>query len=271
MVTIRQATAIVLLVLIMTVVATPVALAAENSSGPDQGSVIWEKDTQYWPDESQARYGVDYPTVQISDISPGASNEFRLVIRNLTNSSLDFDVTVESSTSGSTFKALPKSWVDITSKASDKPGQAKPVTMVNVPAADLETGETGIKQVWVHVSVPDSKKWKNQKMQGVIKVVEAADDTGPTMLVTVTTADHMAGAGEKNAPVILGILLVFIIAIGGAIYGFSRWRWPDHPREKKEDEAKGDSSSPFAEPPEGPPEPQEKPATGLNPADWQGQ
>jgi hypothetical protein len=271
MVTIRRATAIVLLVLVMTAVATPVALAAEDTSGPDQGTIVWERDTQYWPNESEARYAVDYPTVQISDISPGASNEFRLVIRNLTDSSLDFDVTVESSTADKTFKPLPKDWVDITEKASEKPGKVKPVTLVNVPAADVEAGETGIRQVWVHVSVPDSKKWKNQKMQGTIKVVEAAEDTGPTMLVTVTTADRMAGAGEKNAPVILGILLAFIIAIGAAIYGFSRWRWPDHPKEKKEDKAKGNSSSPFAEPSHGPPAPQEKPSTGLNPADWQGQ
>ena len=218
MVTIRGATEILLLVLIVTVVAAPAAPAAEKTLGLDQGTIVWEKDTQYWPDELQARYAVDYPTVQISDISPGASNEFRLVIRNLTNSSLDFGVTVESSTSDKTFEALPKDWVDITSKASEKPGQAKPVTLVNVPAADVGTGETGIKQVWVHVSVPADSKWQKRTMQCAIMVAEATDNDGPECVLTVSTS--AVGGGENQGGsfpwmwIGIGVGAVVLLAVG---------------------------------------------------------
>lgn len=211
-------------------------------SDPDQGYVSLAKDVQYWPDESHARYSVYYPTVNMDRVAPGAGNEFRLVVHNLTSIPLDFNVSVDSSDIEKPYRPVPADWVTITEGSDD----GKPVSSVVAPAENVLEGKLGTSTSWVHVHIPNDGKWKNQKMQFRVKVEEVVDEgtifgpllrisPGPSILVTVSTSDHKAGSGEKNAPVILGILVAGILAVGGAVYGFSRWRWPDRP--KKETDA----------------------------------
>jgi hypothetical protein len=202
---------------------------------PDKGYVSWAKDVQYWPDESHAQYSVYYSTVNVDGMSPGTSNEFRLVIHNLAKDSVDFDISVDNSDIDRTSRPISDDWVTIT---EDVRGE-NPISSVSIPTRD----KAWISTSWVHISIPNEDKWKNKKMQTRVEVGERVDEgitgpllricPGPSILVTISTSDHKVGSGEKNAPAILGILVAGILAIGGAVYGFSRWRWPDCPRVKK--------------------------------------
>ncbi len=221
----------------------PVSVAAakdENIPDPDQGYVSWAKDIQYWPDEQHARYSVYYSAVNIDGMSPGTSNEFRLVIHNLANEPIDFDVSVDNSGIDKASRPIPYDWVAIT---EDVRGE-KPISSVATPVKGISTS-------WVHISIPNEGKWKNKKMQTRVEVGERVDEgitgplwriyPGPSILVTISTSDHKVGSGEKNAPVILGILVAGVLAIGGVVYGFSRWRWPDHPRPRGDLKRRGKS------------------------------
>jgi hypothetical protein len=223
MVTIRKAIAVAALVLATALIPSQVALAA--NSGADSGTITWSKQREYWPSESQARYWIIYPEVDIKDLRPGASNEFRLTIGNQTDKPLTFAISVlmpKELKEG--YKAFPNAkWISLTPEASDEPSK--------VQTADLITIDGKMERhIWVHVDVPRENKWRAQKWECIIRVTEANVDEGPDSVLTVSTDDSLSGAGEKNAPVILGTLLGFTIIIGGAVYAFSRWRWPDEPR-----------------------------------------
>jgi hypothetical protein len=229
-----------LLALVGALVPAQAALAA-----PDQGTIEWGKDKTYWPSEGDARYWITYPTVDITDIRPGSSNEFRLTIGNLTGEPITLDISVvaleEDVMVAAESKTLPEDWVSFTEGSSEDSAEVSAAALHTIP-------ENSSLRIWCHVDVPKDRDLLEDTYQCAIKVTEESGGVlaveGPESVVTVRTADELSGAGQKNAMWIFLVLVLFILAVGGGIYFFSRWRWPNEPKPQKELE------------------------TGLNPEDW---
>ena len=240
--TIRIMIVIGLLALVGVLAPAQVALAA-----PDQGSIEWGKDRTYWPNESEARYWIAYPTVDITDIRPGASNEFRLTIGNLTDEPLTVDIAVvtleEAEIVAAESKTLPDRWVRFTEESSEDSTKVSAAELHTIPA-------NSSKDIWCHVDVPKDKDLLDDKFQCAIQVIDYSEgiaaEEGVECVVSVSTADDLSGTGQKSIVWIFFVIAIVIVVVFGVLYLIARSMWPNEPAPEKEFK------------------------TGLHPGDWQG-
>lgn len=213
-------------VLAVHIQATPAASGKDTT--PDSGIVTWGKDRIYWPDQSEPRYSVLYPTYEISDIAPGKENCFRVTVRNMTDDATQIHISVLelSSAEAATAEAknLPDEWVSFSEHSSSDSTQVGIAGLHTIP-------ENGELCVWCHVAIPKDKDLLEDKFQCSINVIEyvegVAAGEGPECVVTVHTADDLATGHGNNAAWVFLVLVLSFLAVGGAVYAFSRWRWPN--------------------------------------------
>jgi hypothetical protein len=124
-------------------------------------------------------------------------------------------------------KNLPDEWVSFSDHSSDDSAEVGIAGLHTIP-------ENGELRVWCHVAIPKDKDLLEDKFQCAISVIEYEEGVaaveGPECVVTVHTADDLATGHGNSAAWVFLVLVLSFLAVGGAVYGFSRWRWPNEPR-----------------------------------------
>jgi hypothetical protein len=271
----RKAVAILLIALVMTLVPLQATLA--ESGIPDSGHRYFDVEGEYrayYPSEADAQYWITYPSVGINEIAPGAGNEYRLTIGNLMDYPLNFYIEINPFTLSGEFGQLPdewveiiqdpgeviaagvyevaevdKDWISITKESSEEAGdegEVLPASTVTVLAGEQET-------FWIHVDIPRKSQYKDENYQCAVNVMEAGMSDGLSSVLYVHTADNLSSGGT-NVAWVFAVLVISICLVGAIVYGFSRWKWPNEPKDKNESESRTEDKEVFS--------------TGLSPADW---
>ena len=220
----KRVTLLTLLALVLILVPAQLALAGD---GPEEGTPTWEADRIYAPEGSSINYWITYPEVTIADIRPGKDNEFRLTIGNEMSVAQDFNVIpVVPNELAEGYSAIPDlDWISFSEAPStepDDPELAKAQDLLSIPANES-------KHIWVHVDIPRDKDYTQSSWQCTINVkpAEATEgEEGLNCTLKVNTAEDLSSKAS-NAWITLIILVVGICFIGGVVYMFSRWKWPN--------------------------------------------
>jgi hypothetical protein len=220
--------AIAAVVLLMGQVAGGTASAVHDS-----GEIEWGKGSEYWPNESEALYWMYYSTVTISDLSPGAdAKPYRLALRNEGEESIDFRISLANpQPEDESYDALPDtSWVGFSRESAYDETELLSVAVVEVEGK--EDGLAGEATIWVHVRVPRSKQWLDQRWQCRIKVVPEGLAEGEPLYSTLSIStggdlSHAQRSTITTLSILFGMFLLSIVVV----YAFVRWKWPNEPKE----------------------------------------